>query len=94
MQSQFQPRGPPPPCKFGPNCKNLAQGTCRFSHANDSQGQNNPNMNPSMNPKFGGQKGSNYPPQNYGNNQPNMYQGGGGGGWGNQPQGNYGKTFN
>jgi hypothetical protein len=53
------------------------------------QGPNNPNMNP----KFGGQRGPNYPPQNFGNNQSNMYQGGGGSGWGNQ-QGGYGKTYN
>lgn len=88
----MNPRGPPPPCKFGPNCKNLAQGTCRFSHSNTMQGPNNPNMNPNINPKFGGQRGPNYPPQNFGTNQPNMYQGGGGSGWGNQP-GNYGKTY-
>lgn len=89
----MNPRGPPPPCKFGPNCKNLAQGTCRFSHQTTMQGQN-PNQNV-FGPKHGGQRGpTNYPPQNYGpGNQPNMYQGGGGSGFGNQPY-SYNKNFN
>lgn len=69
------------PCKFGPNCKHFAMGTCNFYHAPGGGGKpnqpwtnNDPNQsgfghrrdrNPNQNPNFNS------------NNQPNFNQSGG-----------------
>jgi len=83
-------RGIQRPCRFGPNCNKLAQGTCTFYHPPSDMQSQPPRGQQGQGSGFQHHSfQGNYQPRNFGQN-PNYQQGNNP----RQPQGNFNPNYN